>query len=108
MTHNCRAEMLEEKQIFTLFGKLRTSTTSFIQHDLLTTLNQEAKRYVIDLRKVTDLDCRGIGLLVTLKNSIKDSAKVVELIIEDSFVRELIIMAKLDQMFLVTSERAYR
>ncbi|MBM7660262.1 anti-anti-sigma factor [Bacillus mesophilus] len=105
MTHSCRTEMLEGKQIFTLFGKLRTGTTSFILNELQYCLNQKAMRYVIDLRSVTDLDCRGLGLLVTLKNSIKDSAKIVELIIEDPFIQELIMMAKLDQMFrLVTTK----
>lgn len=102
MTFSCSSEMLEGKQVFSLFGKLRFGTTTFFQEELLNSLDQDAEKYAIDLRQVTELDCKGLGVLVDLKNKIQDSAKVVEVIIEEPHVRELIVLAKLDKVFTLT------
>jgi len=95
-------EQTKEYQLFRLSGKLTYGKTQESKEAILEKINPEATNYVFDLTAVEMVDSTGIGLFITFLNYM-DSDKTTFLIIENSFIRELFTIAKLNKLFIICS-----
>ncbi|MCM3412163.1 STAS domain-containing protein [Metabacillus sp. YM-086] len=95
-------EQTKEYQLFRLSGKLTYGYTQESKEAILEKINPEATNYVFDLTAVKMVDSTGMGLFITFLNYI-DSDKTTFLIIENSFIRELFTIAKLNKLFIICS-----
>ncbi|MFC4778217.1 STAS domain-containing protein [Paenibacillus sp. GCM10023252] len=65
----------------------------------LAALNKTSKGCIMDIRKLTLIDSTGFGVLIYYKNKIASSACPMVIILDDSIIRELFYIAKLDLVF---------
>ncbi|UOE92565.1 STAS domain-containing protein [Alkalihalobacillus sp. LMS39] len=97
-------EMVEQKivehvQIYSLHGKIQYANSDEIKHKMLENVNEEVLEYIIDLRAVTVIDSTGMGILLTFLKAVE--GKKMSLVLEDPFLLELLLIAKLNQVFAI-------
>lgn len=95
-------ELTKEYQYFSLTGKLIYGKTQESKEAILEKINPEATHYIFDLTAVQMVDSTGMGLFITFLNYM-NSDKNVFLIIENTFIRELFTIAKLNKLFIICS-----
>ncbi|WP_026672189.1 STAS domain-containing protein [Alkalihalobacterium bogoriense] len=90
-------KVVEHVQIYSLQGKIQYANSDEIKHKMLENVNEKVMEYIIDLRSVTVIDSTGMGILLTFLKAVE--GKKMSIVIEDPFLLELLLIAKLNQVF---------
>jgi anti-sigma B factor antagonist len=76
-------------------------TDSFSKH-----LDQSVKQFVIDLKDLQHINSTGLGVLITLLTKARKVGGEVVLAQPSQFIRDLLVMTKLNTIFEIHDDRA--
>lgn len=95
-------ENLENVQIIDFEGELTYLTVSNAKMDTLSNL-KEKKGYILNLDSLEMIDSTGFGLIVFIGKTVMQYDGKVVLVVNDSLIKELIGISKIDQIFSVVN-----
>mgnify|MGYP005671206887 CR=1 FL=1 len=102
---NIQIEILNDSTIISLDGDVDTIESNTLRNQLKQILESSSSRIVIDLSGVKYMDSSGIATLIEALQLCKQNSKQFVICGLQDGVRSIIELARLDTIFIITSNR---
>ncbi|MCA9732507.1 MAG: STAS domain-containing protein [Deferribacteres bacterium] len=107
-----KTEMMDDVAVVSLDGKLMGGppASDVIRNEVYSLLNQNTKKIVFDLEKVTRMNSSGLGILISNLTSIKSKGGDLKLAALNENMKGIMVMTKLNTIFEIstTAEEAVK
>lgn len=100
-----RPDMANDLVQIELESQVTAQNVPNLRETFRTTIQQGARRIVLDFSRVKHLDSMGIGLLVATHNSLAKLGGALTLIGVNEDIRQLLTLMRLDKHFSISKER---
>lgn len=106
---NINIHTSEEYMTIELAGKLEYGLIEDIKKELHDQHLDADHDYILDMRKVMNIDSTGFGMIVNFAKKVTVKGKKIVIIVVDDFVRNLFAISQCDKVFpIVRSEEEAR
>ncbi|NGO43203.1 STAS domain-containing protein [Streptomyces ureilyticus] len=103
-TYGLRERTLSGSTVIELSGELDLLATTELVTSLDAVCETRPPRLVLDLRKVTFLDCSGLSLLCRIRNRLRGERSRLLLVLDDPRHRRLLRLTRLSDTFDIATD----
>jgi anti-anti-sigma factor len=103
-TYGLRERTLSGSTVIELSGELDLLATTELVTSLDAVCETRPPRLVLDLRKVTFLDCSGLSLLCRIRNRLRGERSRLLLVLDDPRHRRLLRLTRLSDTFDIVTD----